>query len=111
MVSHRRSEPKKNSRESGPANELHCGEVRSAHCDCMTPTSLIIVADRGSPKAYRVNETPTRGPNLKLVQAFDVTDAHGRLLDKVPNWAGRNTASDGAGMHHSSIAETKLQSE
>ncbi|PYI77922.1 MAG: hypothetical protein DMF04_05020 [Verrucomicrobia bacterium] len=111
MVSHRRSEPKKNSRESGPANELHCGEVTSAHCDCMTPTSLIIVADRGSLKAYRVNETPTRGPNLKLVQAFDVTDAHGKLLDKVTDLAGRYAASDGAGMHQASIAETKLQSE
>ena len=55
----------------------------------MTPTSLIIVADRGSLKAYRVNETPTRGPSLKLVQAFDVTDAHGKLIDKVTDLAGR----------------------
>jgi hypothetical protein len=44
----------------------------------MTPTSLIIVADRGELKAYRVNETPTRGASLQLVQAFDITDAHGR---------------------------------
>ena len=44
----------------------------------MTPTSLVIVTDRGSLKAYRVNETPTRGPNLQLVQAFNVTDAHGK---------------------------------
>jgi hypothetical protein len=40
----------------------------------MTPTSLVIVADRGSLRAYRVEETPTRGPHLKLVQAFEVTD-------------------------------------
>jgi hypothetical protein len=40
----------------------------------MTATSLIIVADRGSLRAYRVEETPTRGPHLELVQAFDVTD-------------------------------------
>jgi len=45
----------------------------------MTPTSLIIVADRGSLKAYRVDETPTRGPSLRLIQAFDLTDAHGNL--------------------------------
>jgi Protein required for attachment to host cells len=77
----------------------------------MTPTSLIIVADRGSLKAYRVNETPTRGPSLKLVQAFDVTDAHGKLIDKVTDLAGRYAASDGAGMHQASIAETKLESE
>jgi hypothetical protein len=40
----------------------------------MTETSLIIVADRGSLRAYRVQETPTRGPHLELVQAFEVTD-------------------------------------
>jgi hypothetical protein len=40
----------------------------------MTASSLIIVADRGSVRAYRVEETPTRGPHLKLMQAFEVTD-------------------------------------
>jgi hypothetical protein len=40
----------------------------------MTAASLIIVADRGSLRAYRVEQTPTRGPHLRLVQAFEVTD-------------------------------------
>jgi Protein required for attachment to host cells len=40
----------------------------------MTASSLIIVADRGSVRAYRAKDTPTRGPSLKLVQAFEVTD-------------------------------------
>ena len=40
----------------------------------MTASSLIIVADRGSLRAYRVEETPTRGPHLELVQAFEITD-------------------------------------
>ncbi len=40
----------------------------------MTTTSLIIVADRGSLRAYRVTETPTRGARLRLVHAFDVPD-------------------------------------
>jgi hypothetical protein len=40
----------------------------------MTASSLIIVADRGSLRAYRIQETPTRGPHLELVQAFDITD-------------------------------------
>jgi hypothetical protein len=78
----------------------------------MTPTSLVIVADRGSLKAYRVNETPTRGPSLQLVQAFNITDAHGRLLDKVTDQAGRFPVGDGAGLQHGgSIAETKLENE
>ena len=40
----------------------------------MTASSPIIVADRGSLRAYRVQETPTRDPHLELVQAFEVTD-------------------------------------
>jgi len=79
----------------------------------MTPSSLIIVTDRGGLKAYRVDETPTRGPSLQLVQAFNITDAHGRLVDKVTDQAGRFPVSDGAGMHHAaSIAErTQLDTE
>ncbi len=78
----------------------------------MTPASLIIVADRGSLKAYRVEETPTRGPSLHLIQAFDLTDAHGKMIDKVSDLAGRYAISDGAGSHHSaSIAESKLETE
>lgn len=77
----------------------------------MTPSSLIIVTDRGGLKAYKVNETPTRGPSLQLVQAFNVTDAHGKLFDKVTDLAGRFAASDGSGMHQGSIAESKLETE
>jgi len=80
----------------------------------MTPSSLVIVTDRGGLKAYRVNETPTRGPSLQLVQAFNITDAHGRLIDKVSDQAGRFPVSGGAGAHHgaASIAEwTHLEVE
>src|SRR5213595_1539986 len=79
----------------------------------MTPSSLIVVTDRGSLKAYRVDETPTRGPSLKLVQAFNITDAHGKLIDKVTDLAGRFPVSDGAGGRHAnSIAErTQLETE
>lgn len=78
----------------------------------MTPTSLVIVADRGSLKAYRVDETPTRGPSLRLVQAFDITDAHGKLLDKVTDQAGRYSVPNGAGVQQgASISEPKLENE
>ena len=79
----------------------------------MTPTSLVIVTDRGSLKAYRVNETPTRGPSLQLVQAFNITDAHGKLIDKLTDVAGRFPVSDGVGRQHhaASIAESKLETE
>jgi len=80
----------------------------------MTPSSLLIVTDRGGLKAYRVNETPTRGPSLQLVQAFNMTDAHGRLVDKLSDFAGRFPVTDGAGSHHgaASIAErTQIEVE
>jgi hypothetical protein len=78
----------------------------------MTPTSLVIVADRGTLKAYRVDETPTRGPSLQLVQAFNITDAHGRLVDKVTDLAGRYSVGDSAGVQHgASIAQSKVETE
>jgi len=80
----------------------------------MTPSSLVIVTDRGSLKAYRVNETPTRGPSLQLVQAFNITDAHGRLIDKVSDMAGRFPVTEGAGAHRgpaSTAERTQLATE
>lgn len=80
----------------------------------MTPSSLVIVTDRGSLKAYRVDETPTRGPSLQLVQAFNMTDAHGRLVDKLSDLAGRFPVTEGAGTHRgpASISErTQLATE
>ena len=80
----------------------------------MTPSSLVIVTDRGSLKAYRVNETPTRGPSLRLVQALNITDAHGRLSDKVSDLAGRFPIAEGAGAHHGPAAtaeRTQLATE
>lgn len=45
----------------------------------MTPTSLVIVADRGSLKAYRVDETPARGPSLQLVHDIEITGSEREL--------------------------------
>ena len=79
----------------------------------MTPTSLILVADRGSLKAYTVNQTPTRGASLQLTQAFDITDAHGRYDDKVTDEAGRFPVSDGSAARHanSSAERTAFETE
>ncbi|HME89366.1 MAG TPA: host attachment protein [Chthoniobacterales bacterium] len=79
----------------------------------MIPASIVIAADRGSLKAYQVNQTPTRGPSLQLIQAFNITDAHGKLIDKVTDLAGRFPVTEGAGAHRgqASIAESKLQTE
>ena len=77
----------------------------------MTPTSLIIVTDRGSLKAYKVNDTPTRGPSLQLVTAFDTTEAHGRYQDKMTDQAGAFPSGSAPG-HINSIAErTGIENE
>lgn len=78
----------------------------------MTPTSLIVVADRGGAKAYRVGDTPNRGASLQLVQAFDITDAHGRYDTKLTDQAGRFPVTDGSNRHANSVAErTALETE
>ncbi|PZR71614.1 MAG: hypothetical protein DLM73_15555 [Chthoniobacterales bacterium] len=77
----------------------------------MTPTSLIIVTDRGSLKAYKVNETPTRGPSLKLVQAFATTDAHGRYQDKLTDQAGSSPSGAAPGAINSIAERTGIDNE
>ena len=42
----------------------------------MTASSLIIVVDRGGLRAYRAEQTQTRGVQLKLVQAFDIPNVN-----------------------------------
>ena len=77
----------------------------------MTPTSLIIVTDRGTLKAYKVNDTPTRGPSLKLVQAFDTTDAHGRYQDKLTDQAGAFPSGAAPGQMNSIAERTGIDNE
>ena len=77
----------------------------------MTPTSLIIVTDRGSLKAYKVSETPTRGPHLQLVQAFDTTDAHGRYQDKLTDQAGSFPSGAAPGQMNSTAERTGIETE
>lgn len=77
----------------------------------MIPTSLIIVTDRGSFKAYKVSKTPTRGPHLELVQAFDTTDAHGRLQDKLTDHAGAYPDGSAAGQMNSMGERTGIATE
>ena len=77
----------------------------------MTPTSLIIVTDRGTLKAYKVNETPTRGPSLQLVQAFDTTEAHGHYQDKFTDQAGSFPSGSAPGQMNSIAERTGIEAE
>ena len=77
----------------------------------MTPTSLIVVTDRGSLKAYKVNATPSRGPSLQLVQAFDTTDAHGRYQDKITDQAGSFPSGAAPGQMNSTSESSGIDLE
>ncbi len=59
---------------------------------------LLVVADRGGLKAFRVEPNPTpRAPRLRPVQALDLTISHGRFADKVTDQAGRFGAGSANG--------------
>jgi len=77
----------------------------------MTPTSLIIVTDRGSFKAYRVGETPARGPSLQLVQAFETTEAHAKFLDRHTDQAGAFPNAAGPGQMNSTAERMGIDNE
>jgi hypothetical protein len=67
-------------------------------------SSLLIVTDRGTFKAYTLEPTPQRGAAPRLREAFDIRDAHGRYEDKVTDQAGAFPAG-GTGGQGNSIAE------
>jgi hypothetical protein len=52
---------------------------------------IVVVTDLGSFKAYKLDLTPVKKtPRLELLEEFVTTAAHGRLLDKVSDRAGRH---------------------
>jgi len=77
----------------------------------MTPTSLIVLTDRGTLKAYKVTDTPTRGPSLQLVQAFETTDAHAKFLDRHTDQAGAFPNAAGPGQMNSTAERMGIDNE
>jgi hypothetical protein len=52
--------------------------------------TLVVVADLGGFKAFRLeNNQLSRSPHLDLLDEFNNTEAHGRLVDRVSDLAGR----------------------
>ena len=59
--------------------------------------TLVVVADLGCFKAFRLEtHHPNQTPHLELVEEFNSTDAHNKLVDKVTDLAGRFPHSAGA---------------
>ncbi len=71
----------------------------------MLINTLLIVADRGGLRAYRVDENPGRAPGLHPIDSFEAEEAHGRYQDKLTDQAGRFRASGHGNAHTGGISE------
>jgi hypothetical protein len=65
----------------------------------MSTPSFIIVADRGSLKAFAIENTPNRGPMPRLAEAYQVSAKPGRFSDEYADQAGAfpNGGTNGQG--------------
>ena len=71
----------------------------------MLINTLLIVADRGGLRAYRVGENPNRAPGLHLIDSFEAEETRGRFQDKVTDQAGRFKGSGTANQSTGGTAE------
>jgi hypothetical protein len=60
--------------------------------------SIIITANLGHLKAYRLLQTPTRGPKLEIVDEVEFPEAHGRFSEKVADKAARSHIGERVGV-------------
>jgi len=54
-------------------------------------SKLLIVADLGLVKAYKLDFTPNHTPRLEQLEEIVLEEAHSRLLDKLTDEAGRHS--------------------
>jgi hypothetical protein len=77
--------------------------------------TIIIVADLGRVKAYRVTKDPLEiSPRITLIDSYDSIEGHGKLGDKLSDAAGRfrrgggkNETAKGVGERHNIVLETE----
>ena len=77
----------------------------------MNPSFFLIVADRGTLKAYAVDGSNPRGPVPQLAEAFSLTDAHGRFGDKFTDQAGSFPSGGTGGQGNSAAERPRLRAE
>ena len=72
---------------------------------------IIITADKGHFKAYRVSKDTVvpESPKTEQIMSIDYVEAHGKLSDKVTDSAGRYKQGTGAGFgeQHNIVLETE----
>jgi hypothetical protein len=77
----------------------------------MLNASLIIIADRGSLKAFAVDDTSGRGRAPRLLGTHRIEDAHGRFQDKYTDEAGAFPNGGSAGQGNSIAERQNLDEE
>lgn len=75
--------------------------------------TLVVVANLGHLKAYRLVRTPARGLKLEPLDELNFPEAHGHYADKVTDIAGRFPVSESAGpyVQMSSAEALRAQNE
>jgi hypothetical protein len=51
--------------------------------------TIIVVADLGHFKAYRITQGPMESPRVTMIESYDSIEGHGKLVDKLSDMAGR----------------------
>lgn len=67
---------------------LACFSARLLMKEDMKNT-LVVVADLGCLKAYKLENGMSRAPRLELVEQFDNPEAHNRMVERVTDQSGR----------------------
>ncbi len=75
---------------------------------------IIIVADLGHFKAYRITKEPFESPRITLIESYNSIEGHGKLGNKLSDAAGRfgrgtgkNNVAKGTGERHNIEMEIK----
>jgi hypothetical protein len=61
----------------------------------MDKNVIVVAADLGHFRAYRVSWTPRGSAKISLIESFDSLEGHGKLGDKLSDQAGRFSRNDG----------------
>jgi hypothetical protein len=76
--------------------------------------TIIVVADLGHFKAYRITQEPMESPRVTMIESYDSIDGHGKLVEKLSDMAGRfgrgggiEEAGMGSGERHNIEIETE----
>ena len=78
-------------------------------------STVVLAANLGHLKAFRVVETPTRGRKLDVIEEMEFPEAHGHFIDKVTDMAGRFPVTAGPGpgtaMAHGEALSAELETQ